>query len=220
MRNGYYTEELSEDQSSCIFLQWLDCVHQLLYQFPNAFEFNIDFLVYIASHYNTCLFGTFLFNCEREREYFKAKSDTVSIWSYTCKSENNKRFSNPFYNNSQTDLENVSWSIINMRIWDEFYLKYNKENSLNEFDVSLCKYKNCLKYFEYVKREDDEKIKRQKKTIDTYKNAIKDLSFLLSQSDISERIPETIKKHMENLNNSQIRDSSNNNCINVLENYI
>ena len=33
------------DQNSPVFLQWLDCVHQLLNQFPCHFDFNESFLV-------------------------------------------------------------------------------------------------------------------------------------------------------------------------------
>ena len=36
---------LQPDQNSPVFLQWLDCIHQLLKQFPCHFEFNESFLV-------------------------------------------------------------------------------------------------------------------------------------------------------------------------------
>ena len=69
LRSGLYTKELSEDQRAPIFLQWLDCIHQLQYQYPNAFEFNGDLLIFIAYHLNTCMYGTFLFNHEKVYKY-------------------------------------------------------------------------------------------------------------------------------------------------------
>ena len=41
--NGLHTEDLNE---RCpVFLQWLECVYQLIVQFPCLFEFNEAFLV-------------------------------------------------------------------------------------------------------------------------------------------------------------------------------
>lgn len=51
-----------------MFLLFLDCVHQLLWQFPARFEFTQTYLVSLwdATHVSVC--DTFLFNSERERQ--------------------------------------------------------------------------------------------------------------------------------------------------------
>ena len=41
---------------------------QVTQQFPNAFEFNEYFLTTILDHLYSCLFGTFLYNCDKERK--------------------------------------------------------------------------------------------------------------------------------------------------------
>lgn len=64
MRNGC-VKDANEDQRAPIFLQWLDCVHQLQNQFRYAFEFNNEFLQFLAYHSNSWLYGTFLYNTER-----------------------------------------------------------------------------------------------------------------------------------------------------------
>ena len=59
-RSGWKGTSFEEDKRSPIFIQFLDCVHQLHYQFPAEFEFNLRLLTDIAYYSRTGLFGTFL----------------------------------------------------------------------------------------------------------------------------------------------------------------
>uniref|UniRef100_A0A3Q2QAH9 phosphatidylinositol-3,5-bisphosphate 3-phosphatase n=1 Tax=Fundulus heteroclitus TaxID=8078 RepID=A0A3Q2QAH9_FUNHE len=77
--HGENSEDLNE---RCpVFLQWLDCVHQLQRQFPCSFEFNEAFLVKLVQHTYSCLFGTFLCNSGKEREDRHVQERTCSVWS-------------------------------------------------------------------------------------------------------------------------------------------
>ena len=54
-----------DKERSPIFFQFLDCIYQLLIQFPSYFEFNIQLLVDINYHSHSCIFGTFLANSHK-----------------------------------------------------------------------------------------------------------------------------------------------------------
>jgi myotubularin-related protein 6/7/8 len=69
-------------EMSPVFLQFLDVVWQLQCQFPCSFQFNDRLLVDLHEHVNSCQFGTFLCNCEREREELKLSNQTYSYWGY------------------------------------------------------------------------------------------------------------------------------------------
>ncbi|KAJ3047089.1 hypothetical protein HK097_000241, partial [Rhizophlyctis rosea] len=67
---------------SPVFTQFLDCLYQLWVQYPTHFEFNPQLLSFLNTHVYSCQFGTFLFNCERERKtYFRrgGKSREVGL---------------------------------------------------------------------------------------------------------------------------------------------
>lgn len=56
---------------SPVFTQFVECVWQLMQQFPCTFEFNERFLLEIHDHVYSCQFGNFLGTCHKEREDLK-----------------------------------------------------------------------------------------------------------------------------------------------------
>jgi myotubularin-related protein 1/2 len=72
-----------EGQISPIFLQFLDCVYQLIALFPEKFEFNEKYLLVLSEHIYSCRFGTLLCDTERERELVAGiRQRTHSVWDY------------------------------------------------------------------------------------------------------------------------------------------
>lgn len=122
LRNGISQKDNhNEDQRSPIFLQWLDIIHQLIFQFPEAFEFNMELLLFLAFHYNSCLYGNFMYNCENERLEKKAKVKTCSIW--TDVNKNYKSFLNSNYNPQEFIVPDTS--PYKMRFWEELFFRWN-----------------------------------------------------------------------------------------------
>ncbi|XP_056296049.1 myotubularin-related protein 7-like [Pseudoliparis swirei] len=82
--------------------QFLECVWQLMEQFPCAFEFNARFLITIHSHVYSCQYGNFIGNNQRERVELGLRERTHSLWSYLWKNQTD--YINPLYrpDHSQT----------------------------------------------------------------------------------------------------------------------
>ncbi|CAG8694406.1 10625_t:CDS:2, partial [Racocetra fulgida] len=86
---------------SPVFQQFLDCVFQILSQFPTRFEFNEKFLIELHYHCYSCQFGTFLCNSEKERMDYKVTTKTYSVWDYF--NSNKSVFLNPLYDGGAED---------------------------------------------------------------------------------------------------------------------
>jgi myotubularin-related protein 1/2 len=75
------------NERSPIFIQWLDCVWQLMSQYPCEFEFTERLLLTIADELFACRFGTFLFDNEQQREQVGLRFKTPSLWSWINRGE-------------------------------------------------------------------------------------------------------------------------------------
>jgi hypothetical protein len=105
MQNKLYKSGFHQRETSPVFHQFLDCVFQLIKQYPSRFEFNIKLLSQLHYHVYSCQFGTFLFNCEFDRAKNQPQSKTWSIWDYF--NSNLEEFINPEYDASlDQDISN------------------------------------------------------------------------------------------------------------------
>lgn len=113
----------NEGSRSPIFIQFLDCVYQLLQQFPSAFEFNEMLLIELADALYSCRFGTFLCNSESERQGRNLAALTPSVWSYI--SHHARYFVNPLYQARASPLRALT-TYDNFVLWRSYYLRFHR----------------------------------------------------------------------------------------------
>ncbi|CAH8577872.1 unnamed protein product [Schistosoma mattheei] len=132
-QNSAFSLKPPKDESP-VFILFLDCVWQLLRQYPNSFEFTDELLCIIAKHAYFSEYGTFLGNSSQEREQLDISSRTFSLWSYINQPFVTSRLQNPFYSGQKNDDNSQSTTIIDgsyacwpclsaqaLDIWEELY---------------------------------------------------------------------------------------------------
>ncbi|XP_046684264.1 myotubularin-related protein 3-like isoform X1 [Homalodisca vitripennis] len=100
-----------------VFLQWLDCIHNIIKQYPCAFELNSNYLIKLAQHTYSNMFGMFLCNNSRERAERNIANRTFSVWNILQAPQ--------FVNHLYYPQEQVLWPSCNIRdleLWRELYL--------------------------------------------------------------------------------------------------
>ncbi|GAB5584968.1 myotubularin-related protein 1 isoform X3 [Prionailurus iriomotensis] len=142
LRVGHGNDNHADADRSPIFLQFIDCVWQITRQtvssrllndtywlgcpkneFPSAFEFNELFLITILDHLYSCLFGTFLCNCEQQRLKEDVYTKTISLWSYV--NSQLEEFSNPFFVNYENHVLYPVASLSHLELWVNYYVRWN-----------------------------------------------------------------------------------------------
>lgn len=113
-----------------VFLQWLDCVHQLIKQFPCSFQMSPAYLVKLAQHTYSQLFGTFLCNTRQERLQLRIQDRTFSVWRFL----NSTSFINHLYSPLKNQVLWPSYNVRDLVLWSEVYLG-SLETTLGVSDI-------------------------------------------------------------------------------------
>eukprot|EP01134_Creolimax_fragrantissima_P006442 CFRG6442T1 len=106
---------------SPVFLQFLDCTWQILQQYPRAFEFNERMLIFIMDSVYSCRFGTFLGNCEKDRQ--DIRKSTPCLWDRI--GADRDLYINPQYkpNSNKRPLQPTNSQRF-LRLWPGYYHRY------------------------------------------------------------------------------------------------
>ena len=123
-------------EESPVFIQFIDCVWQIMQQFPSVFEFNEDFLHFIILHSYSARFGDFL--CNTVDEYLTLELDkrTLSLWTWLHyhNLESNKFYNSSYHLSSKKSSQQASHTFVcltpecslpALRPWTSYYAKYS-----------------------------------------------------------------------------------------------
>ncbi|KAG8390530.1 hypothetical protein BUALT_Bualt01G0093100 [Buddleja alternifolia] len=122
----------SHAQNNCspIFLQWVDCVSQLLRMYPFAFEFSSVFLVDLVDCVLSCRFGNFFCNSEKERQQAGVYDACGCLWMYLADLRASDGRSHVHYNHFYEPLKFEGpllppAAALAPTLWPQFHLRWS-----------------------------------------------------------------------------------------------
>ncbi|KAL0452063.1 UNVERIFIED_CONTAM: Phosphatidylinositol-3-phosphatase myotubularin-1 [Sesamum latifolium] len=123
------TSSHAQNNYSPIFLQWVDCVSQLLRMYPFAFEFSSVFLVDLLDCVLSCRFGNFFCNSEKERQQAGVYDSCGCLWMYLADLRVSDGRShvhyNHFYDPSKTEGPLLPpAAALAPTLWPQFHLRW------------------------------------------------------------------------------------------------
>jgi len=187
-RNGWKsTNSFEEDKRSPIFIQFLDCVHQLVTQYPFEFEFNLRFLTDLAYYSRTGLFGNFLCDNDMEMEQHQIREKTTSIWSFI--NSNKGVYTSCLQAGLEDNVNHFkkqispSTSFVHLRFWKEFFC-FNHAKSVERPFVKNVEMNSETDIYEAALRYQISKNEQLKKDNEVLMQRIRELS-ALNESEIS-----------------------------------
>lgn len=119
-RCGYTQTDPKE--MSPVFTQFLDSTWQLIQQRCDAFEFNERFLLTLHDHVQSCQFGTFIGNCEKDRLDLRLSEHTFSLWGFMSNHLN--EYINPLYRPEMDEIIKPTLAPQSIKFWRGMYSRF------------------------------------------------------------------------------------------------
>eukprot|EP00048_Salpingoeca_helianthica_P002776 m.60482 g.60482 ORF g.60482 m.60482 type:complete len:644 (+) comp12297_c0_seq1:40-1971(+) len=128
-----------------VFLLFLDCVHQLMRQYPLQFFYTEYYLIRLWDEALACQYGTFLFDCDATRTETSAALRLLSVFKHIDGLSDEQRaaagYTNPFY----ARANRVMWPQHQMpayRFWSRMFLRWRdpsvtKTDPIRAFELRL-----------------------------------------------------------------------------------
>jgi len=167
-----------DDSCSPVFAQWMDCIWQMMEQYPSAFQFNSRFLIAILHEVYTARSGTFLRNSEFERKEIRAEKRCWSAWTILQSKFDDDSFYNPFFNEGQPNLVLEPQTHPScLKFWAEMYFKFlfHKDSNDSVQDVvtgRLAALQQQLRTVQQEKQQYHDEMRRLQREQDRLQQAL------------------------------------------------
>lgn len=109
---------------SPVFTQFLEGTWQLMQQRFDAFEFNERFLLTLHDNVQSCQFGTFIGNCEKDRLDLRLSETTYSLWGHMSNHLN--EYVNPLYRPEMDETVLPDLAPQNIKFWRGMYNRFEE----------------------------------------------------------------------------------------------
>lgn len=144
---------------SPIFLQWVDCVSQLMRMYPFAFEFSAAFLVDFVDCMISCRFGNFLCNSEKERKLCNVFEACGCLWLYLADLRTSEGGSHVHYNPFYDSLKHNGpllppAAALAPTLWPQFHLRWACPEEAQSGEIEAKCRKIVMKYSEMQKAKE------------------------------------------------------------------
>lgn len=175
----------------------------------------MEFILFLAKHYNSNLYGTFMHNCESERVEKQAKTKTVSIWTDVYVESTYKSFLNIFYNpnnNVPGHMIVPSFAMYKLRFWEEYFLKWNLQQDTTKIYIDYNKNiyaKTQSSFFLYDKIQSQINYDINKHKMEDLISVLKDVYLKAKDNEIFNEFSEMTKFYLSNLQESKQQKEDN-----------